>query len=248
MPRRHGNASRRFSSEANREKRNNRVIKAFRLVDKESSSLISGIVRELESSESLPKLKVIRNTHQAFLLDPHSVNRQMSMGFNLGFHAAVAIEKARQSSSYAEKSVPAKIGEFAIVGDGKNRRRYVIAYLESVQLKEERRLLYESLAKHGFFGFKQQARHITRPTIMIGTLDVPPPNNLNIRPHKESSAIEAVIGMVHPERDHRSVEGNPLVMTKSEITEILDEAFVVHQVDELSLGSLQVTELSGRRS
>ena len=214
MPRRHGsNAFRRPNPEADKEKRNVKVIKAFRMLDGQDSAQLSGIVRDLERDQSLPPFRSIPNTHTVYVLDPHTVRKEFSMGFRSGqrFEAERAKQKMRASpengSPITSDNLEAEIGKITLLGRSEHHKNTLVAYVESTPLVEERRALYEILGEEGLKGFTRlKHRSIGAPYILLGT---------TIEPIHDVNARERII-------------------------DVVETATLIHAANHVALGQLQV--------
>lgn len=163
----------RHNPEANREKRNHKVMKATRLVDPESSSAWSGIIRDLERDESLPRFASVPARHPVYVLDPHLVRVEFQAGFRAGFDFARAKEEYRTGTEEFDDFIDAKVGPLTFL-DGSKGKRHLAAFVECRQLREERQLLYKGLGEVGFQGFQRLGKKLPpTPVVLLGTLAEP---------------------------------------------------------------------------
>ena len=208
---RHTNRGRRFNPQAYKEKRSSRVIKAFRVLDPESSSELSGIVRDLEKDNTLPVLKSIPGCHIAYILDPHTVRKEFSSGFRAGFNLSEAKQRIKEEGQEIQEEtisyVPARVGEISILGSSNNNRKLIAAKVESRALAEERRAIYEILGEEGLRGFEaKQYKRFSNPIIILATTIVPVNNKLE----------------------------------QARIQDAIETSVLVHQAFEIGFGPLQV--------
>ncbi len=185
MPRRNNLSRHRHNPQSQREKQS-RFLKAYRVVDEESSSAIAGVVRELELDGELPPMTDIPHRHRAFILDPHLVKREFKSGFRAGFE----FSRARDRILNREKddSLPASIGKIAFLGGSNQRYRHIGMYLQSPEAIEERKAMYRILGDAGLNGFTpKKIRSPGAPLIILATTVEP------VHDRDERNRIEGVI-------------------------------------------------------
>ncbi len=174
---RHGNKGfPRHNEQANREKRNSRVLKVVRMMDPEDSSLIAGTIRDLWSDdESLPPIQNIPHSHPVFVIDPRVVRKEFKAGW-VAHHQYVEAKmdiEARNGDPRQPDFMDAKIGKIAFLGSTSGKRT-LAAFVESAQLVAQRKAIYEILSDTGIKGFQRpEYRRPTAPVVVLGKLEQP---------------------------------------------------------------------------
>lgn len=159
---------RRVYGPADREARNNnKVIKAFRVMDSESSMEIAAVTRGLDWDEDRLEYEKIPKVHQAFILDPRIVNAH----FKRGFEAHASFERARRAAHRQVDESEDWIQD-AEIGDVYVRnRRHVLAPIISPTMTEETRDMKDALGDEGIRGLRgSHARRVGGLTIYIAQL------------------------------------------------------------------------------
>jgi hypothetical protein len=216
MSRRSGRALHRYNPQAQKEKRDMKVIKAYRMLDGGQSAALSGIMHELENEQEVPPLKApIPSVHTIFVLDPHNVREQFTMGFNSGFRfeagrARNKLKASQEKDDYKTKDIiHARIGEIATLRMkySHSNNLHLVARIESEELLTERKDIYRILGEEGLTGFsKLSHKGIVAPYIHLGIT--------------------------------QNVVSDPDDQAK--IAEAIETAILIHDAMDISLGPLQI--------
>jgi hypothetical protein len=157
---------RRVYGQADKERRDKRIIKAFRVMSPEDSLEIAPVVEDLDwDTDSLEYTKVPK-VHKAFILDPRHVTQHFREGFETGFNFARALDAARNQGQGCEDWIEAKIGDIYV-----SRRRHVLARIESREMKIETQAMKRTLGDEGVRGLRgSQARRAGSLSIYLAQL------------------------------------------------------------------------------
>ena len=159
--------------EADAEKRNPRVLKAFRDMDRDDSDSVAGVIRNFLRSEAewFPSIERVQPTHRAYILDPRIVRREFKSGFEAGYNFARARQRIEgQTENYIDE-IPARLGRIVFLGD---RHRIVGSFVQSAVMRDERASLYGGLADSGLRGFNKLANaKVSTPPVVLFTLQAP---------------------------------------------------------------------------
>jgi len=136
---------------SNREERTGKALSAFRMVDQDSSSLIGGLLIELASTEEIPELREVPQTHKVFSFDPRLIHKRFNAGFIAGAKFGQLQQRIKHSELIKTEGTidDASLGALAIGGD----RRTVLVGVVSEAVQNERAAFYSSLAQVGVTGF-----------------------------------------------------------------------------------------------
>lgn len=142
--------------QADKEKRSSKVIQAWRMMDPEISSRLSGTMHELERDGAIPHLTQIWNAHKVPIVDPRLVKKEMSAGFELGFNTRRAIDDIYRNVEEEVFGPTAKLGNIAIKGTP--NKRLITVELDSPDIVSERSAAYSVLGEVGMRGFQNERR------------------------------------------------------------------------------------------
>lgn len=160
----YNNFPRGLSLEADVEKRNPKVLKVYRVMEQEDSDKIAGVVRDISrDDDEFPLLARIHTRHTAYILDPRIVRREFKTGFEAGYNFRGTVDNVEESIEDSSDLAEAKVGTIIFPG---NTRRLIAAYLESEQLRKERKAIYRELGKSGLKGFRR-AEHKNPPMPLV---------------------------------------------------------------------------------
>jgi hypothetical protein len=143
--------------QANKERRYNKVIQAWRMLDPTFSSRLAGTMHELAKDGAIPELDEVKTSHKIFILDPRIVRSEMGAGFNAGFSYKTAIDNLYVSEIEKPKGPVAKLGEVAVTG--KQNKRLIVVGMDSPTLEQERTTSYNELGEVGMRGFQNPTRN-----------------------------------------------------------------------------------------
>ncbi len=149
---------------ANQENRNDRVISAFRVMDREDSLKIAATVEGLDWNDDILEYQKVPKTHRAFILDPRIVNRHFKTGFEKGYSFARALAATRKNGKDCEGCVSdAAIGDITISG-----RKHVFAEVVSPVIVADTLTMKEVLGDEGLRGMRgSHARRLASPMIHL---------------------------------------------------------------------------------
>jgi hypothetical protein len=141
---------RRSPGHANREERNPGVISIWRTLDQRYSETLRDVTEQVDQDNDEHEVfSRIATSHRVFLLDPRRSRRELSKGFEAGFNIASAISEARDVC--ARDTAVGSLGELSV-----RRSKYLMAEIESNQIREESRAVKEVLNQEGARGFKSE--------------------------------------------------------------------------------------------
>jgi hypothetical protein len=167
MPRRNKIARHRHNPQAHREKQS-RFLKAYRMVDEDSSNAIAGVIHELALDGELPKMTDIPHRHRAFILDPRLVKKEFKSGFTAGYEFNRARDRIQNRDS--DDRLHASIGKIIFLSGSNQRYRHIGMYVQSSEAVEERKEVYRILNETGLSGFtEKKIRRPGSPLIILGT-------------------------------------------------------------------------------
>ena len=169
---------------ADKERRDKRIIKAFRVMNPEDSHEIAPVIEDLDWDRDALEYTKVPKTHQAFILDPRHVTQHFREGFETGFNFARALDAARNRGENCEDWVEATIGDIYV-----SRRRHLLARIRSKDMKMETLAMKRTLGDEGVRGLRgSQARQAGSLSIYLAQLQ---PGTLPDR-EAERSYIDAV--------------------------------------------------------
>ncbi len=152
-----------------------KVLKAFRMVEEDSSLGISGVVRNVPSDdENFPRFSDVPGRHKIFVLDPRIVRREFNSGFQAGYDFGRAKRRIESHTEEDPDQIFGRIGKVVLLGPKNHGRKIVAAYIESSELRKERKALYQTLGDAGLRGFnKKEHRTPPSPVIVLAHLEQP---------------------------------------------------------------------------
>lgn len=169
--RRAGHESRR---RANREIRDGKLLKVFRMVDWDDSARIAGAIKDLEVDNTIPPIRVPIN-HRAFILDPRQMPRNFNDAFISGYQFARVISNIDSEPRITDEGYGINFGQISLLA--KNRKTLLLE-LDSERLKRERTALYSILGEASIKGFSELGKRSghrdgQNPKISIGNFAQP---------------------------------------------------------------------------
>lgn len=160
MPRRK-NKGRGGRSQAQREKRRGgNVIQAWRMLDDDISSRLSGTMLELEKDGAIPELRDVWRAHRVAIIDPRLVNKDMRQGFEMSLDFVREMNRIHRNSQELFPRPQAKLGQVVIKGS--RNKRFIALQLESEKIRQEREAAYRALGGAGLKGFQNDAQNSRR--------------------------------------------------------------------------------------
>lgn len=156
---------------ADREHRNGRVLKVWRRVDEDDTSLVRGALTELVASGDLPTMRHTTKV-DAFIFDPRLMPRNFNAGFVSGYQFGRVLDGIRHAECANDEGYAVKLGRIGLLPN----RRTVLAQLDSERLRAERKSIYAIMGASGVKGFTEEGerRHrssVGTPSIVIGTFE-----------------------------------------------------------------------------
>lgn len=161
----------RSTFEANKEKRGGRVLKIFRMVDRDQASLIGGGLLDLSRSGDIPDIKTSHG-YSTFIFDPRLMPKGTNPAFLAGFEVGRITADVEHSDRLIDDGYSSAFGEPQLLG---RNRKTLLLPLTAERLAVERAAVYGILGKHGVAGFsaegKQRGYRPKPPTVAIGTFE-----------------------------------------------------------------------------